>query len=146
MGLFDNLKKNLSKGYEYAREKGELGARVTRVRLDLLNLNRERDVLFARLGRSYYFGRNDSSALEPIVRELERVHATIRDRESVLAQLLQPVPNSLPSTTLESDTIEAKDFAADPTQEINTKNTLEMPIGTDGEISNESEKPIATLE
>jgi hypothetical protein len=112
MGLLENLKKNLSKGYEFAKEKGELGARVTRVRLDILNLNRERDVLFARLGRSYYFGRNDSSALEPIVRELERVHATIRDRESVLAQLLQPAPVELP-VLVGNDEIQADDFAAE---------------------------------
>lgn len=116
MGLLDNLKKNLSKGYEFAREKGELGARVARVRLDILNLNRERDVLFARLGRSYYFGRNDSSALEPIVRELERVHATIRDRESVLAQLLQPAPAELP-VLVGNDEIDASDFAADHTSQ-----------------------------
>ncbi len=116
MGLLDNLKKNLSKGYEFAKEKGELGARVARVRLDILNLNRERDVLFARLGRSYYFGRNDSSALEPIVRELERVHATIRDRESVLAQLLQPAPTELP-VLVGNDEIVANDFAADNTSE-----------------------------
>lgn len=116
MGLLDNLKKNLSKGYEFAKEKGELGARVARVRLDILNLNRERDVLFARLGRSYYFGRNDSSALEPIMRELERVHATIRDRESVLAQLLQPAPTELP-VLIGNDEIVANDFAADNTSE-----------------------------
>ena len=126
MGLLDNLKKNLSKGYEYAKEKGELGARVTRVRLDILNLNRERDVLFARLGRSYYFGRNDSSALEPIVRELERVHATIRDRESVLAQLLQPVPAALPATPEVPDTIKASDFAAKVDETSEKKITLEI--------------------
>lgn len=120
MGLLDNLKKNLSKGYEFAKEKGELGARVARVRLDILNLNRERDVLFARLGRSYYFGRNDSSALEPIVRELERVHATIRDRESVLAQLLQPAPTELP-VLVGNDEIAPNDFAADNTSETEQK-------------------------
>ncbi len=112
MGLLESLKKNLSKSYEFAKEKGELGARVARVRLDILNLNRERDVLFARLGRSYYFGRNDSSALEPIVRELERVHATIRDRESVLAQLLQPAPAQLP-VLVGNDEIQTDDFAAE---------------------------------
>jgi hypothetical protein len=126
MGLLDNLKKNLSKGYEYAREKGELGARVTRVRLDILNLNRERDVLFARLGRSYYFGRNDSSALEPIVRELERVHATIRDRESVLAQLLQPAPAALPAVLETDDKLEASDFAAKIDESTERKITLEI--------------------
>jgi hypothetical protein len=120
MGLLENLKKNLSKGYEFAKEKGELGARVTRVRLDILNLNRERDVLFARLGRSYYFGRNDSSALEPIVRELERVHATIRDRESVLAQLLQPAPAELP-VLVGNDDIQVNDFAADNAGETEQK-------------------------
>lgn len=120
MGLLDNLKKNLSKGYEFAKEKGELGARVARVRLDILNLNRERDMLFARLGRSYYFGRNDSSALEPIVRELERVHATIRDRESVLAQLLQPAPTELP-VLVGNDEIVANDFAADSINETEQK-------------------------
>jgi hypothetical protein len=123
MGLLDNLKKNLSKSYEYAKEKGELGARLTRVRLDILNLNRERDVLFARLGRSFYFGRNDSSALEPIVRELERVHATIRDRESVLAQLLQPVAAELP-VLVGNDEIAPKDFAVEASQDL--ENNLEQ--------------------
>ena len=120
MGLLDNLKKNLSKGYEFAKEKGELGARVARVRLDILNLNRERDMLFARLGRSYYFGRNDSSALEPIVRELERVHATIRDRESVLAQLLQPAPAELP-VLVGNIEIQATDFASEGIVETEQK-------------------------
>jgi hypothetical protein len=144
MGLLDNLKKNLSKGYEYAREKGELGARVTRVRLDILNLNRERDVLFARLGRSYYFGRNDSSALEPIVRELERVHATIRDRESVLAQLLQPAPAALPAVLETDDKLEASDFAAKIDESTERKITLEIlpEVRSDAEptVKNEIEQ------
>ena len=138
MGLLDNLKKNLSKGYEYAREKGELGARMTRVRLDILNLNRERDVLFARLGRSYYFGRNDSSALEPIVRELERVHATIRDRESVLAQLLLPQPALLPAEHEVNDTIDASDFAAKIDETGEKKITLEILPETTVELVSDS--------
>jgi hypothetical protein len=76
--------------------------------------------LFARLGRSYYFGRNDSSALEPIMRELERVHATIRDRESVLAQLLQPAPTEVP-VLIGNDEIHANDFAAEVNNEIEQK-------------------------
>jgi hypothetical protein len=130
MGLLDNLKKNLSKGYEFAKEKGELGARVTRVRLDILNLNRERDVLFARLGRSYYFGRSDSSALEPIVRELERVHATIRDRESVLAQLLQPTPAELPVLVGNLE-IKADDFASDHSNNETLENNTESKNSDD---------------
>jgi hypothetical protein len=44
------------------------------------------------LGRTYHTNPADTVALEPLHREIDRLSETMRDRESVLAQLLQPRP------------------------------------------------------
>jgi hypothetical protein len=109
MSFLDDLRDNLRKGYDFAREKGELGARVARLRLEILGLNRDREAAFNRLGRSYHANPGDATALEPLRREIDRLTQTVRDRESALVQLQQPPP------PLELPAPEASDSAVLPT-------------------------------
>ncbi len=97
MSFLDDLRDNLRKGYDFAREKGELGARVARLRLEIVGLNRDRESAFNRLGRTYHANPGDTAALEPLRREIDRLTQTVRDRESALVQLQQPAPLELPA-------------------------------------------------
>jgi hypothetical protein len=103
MNTLELLRQNLKKGYAFAREKSQLGARVTRLRFEILSLQRQRETLFARLGRAYHLQPDDQAALQPLRLELDRLTQTIRDRESALTQLSQDAikegPNSGPSST-----------------------------------------------
>lgn len=87
MGLLDDIAGGLKKGLDYAKEKGELGAKIAQLRLELVNLTRERDGLYARLGKMYFTNRDDTARLEPIIVDLQRVLAEVRKREEALDKL-----------------------------------------------------------
>jgi hypothetical protein len=89
MGLLENLTNTLKQGWSVAKEKGELGARLGRLRLELIRLEREREGQYARLGKAYHHNHQDVAALEPLLLEINRLTQTMRDRESVMAQLLE---------------------------------------------------------
>ena len=89
MSLLENISKTIKQGWGIAKEKGALGARIGRLRLELIRLERERDQQFARLGRAYHANALDVAGLQPLMLEIDRLTQTIRDRESVLAQLLE---------------------------------------------------------
>ncbi len=111
MGLLDDIAGGLKKGLDYAKEKGELGAKIAQLRLELVNLTRERDGLYGRLGKMYFTNRDDTVRLEPIITELQRVLGEVRKREEALDKLGEkpeetPVVSSDPahaaSTTVSS--------------------------------------------
>lgn len=87
MGLLDDIAGGLKKGLDFAKEKGELGAKIAQLRLELVNLTRERDGLYGRLGKMYFTNREDTARLEPIIVELQRVLAEVRKREEALDKL-----------------------------------------------------------
>jgi hypothetical protein len=89
MSLLENIKNTFAQGWSIAKEKGELGARIGRLRLELIRLEREREQQFARLGRAYHANATDLAGLEPLKLEIDRLTQTMRDRESVMAQLLE---------------------------------------------------------
>ncbi len=108
MSLLENLKNTLQQGWNIAKEKGELGARIGRLRLELIRLEREREQQFARLGRAYHANSSDLAGLEPLKLEIDRLTQTMRDRESVMAQLLEQ-----DNTPKDSAPEEPLSFAAD---------------------------------
>jgi seryl-tRNA synthetase len=89
MGFPIDLGKSIRKGLEVAREKGEQLARFSQLKLDVVNLNRERDSLYGRLGKAYVEGKGATLSLEPIVAEIERVSKEIEEREEALKNLGQ---------------------------------------------------------
>jgi hypothetical protein len=99
MNTLELLRQHLQKGYAFARQKGQLGARVTPLRFEILSLQRQRETLFSRLGRAYHCDPDDRAALEPLRLELNRLTQTIRDRESALAQLTVDSGPSQPATS-----------------------------------------------
>jgi hypothetical protein len=89
MGTTNELGNSVRRLFNFALQKGELGARVARLRLEIVSLQRNKEAAFARLGRSYHANPGDTLALEPLLRDVDRIAQEIRDRESVLAQLMQ---------------------------------------------------------
>jgi hypothetical protein len=87
MGLLDDISKGLKKGLDLAKEKGELGAKIAQLRLELVSLGRERDGLYTRLGKTYFTNPDDKARLEPVIAELQRVLGEVRKREEALDKL-----------------------------------------------------------
>ena len=87
MGLLDDISKGLKKGFDLAKEKGELGAKIAQLRLELVSLGRERDGLYTRLGKMYFTNPDDKTRLEPVIAELHRVLGEVRNREEALDKL-----------------------------------------------------------
>lgn len=113
MSIPNQIGNTLNTLFSFAVQKGELGARVARLRLEIVGLTRSKEAAFARLGRGYHTSPSDTARLEPLVTEINRIALEIRDRESVLAQLLQPKPpESLPAP-LTISTLESKSQAGD---------------------------------
>jgi hypothetical protein len=110
MSLLENIKNTLQQGWNVAKEKGELGARIGRLRLELIRLEREREQQFARLGRAYHANATDLAGLEPLKLEIDRLTQTMRDRESVMAQLLEQ-----DNTPKDTGNEEPLNFAAEET-------------------------------
>lgn len=103
MSIPNQMGSSLKSLFNFALQKGELGARVARLRLEIAGLTRSKEAAFARLGRGYHANPSGAADLEPLLREVDRIALEIRDRESVLAQLLQPKPlEPLPAPALES--------------------------------------------
>jgi hypothetical protein len=116
MGLLDDIAGGLKKGLDYAKEKGELGAKIAQLRLELVNLTRERDGLYGRLGKMYFTNRDDTVRLEPIITELQRVLGEVRKREEALDKLGEkpeetPVVSSDPVHSGSSDPAHAASSA-----------------------------------
>jgi hypothetical protein len=113
MSTRNELGNNLRKLLNVALQKGELGARVARLRLEIAGLQRNKEAAYARLGRTYHSNPGDTLALEPLVRDVDRIAQEVRDRESVLAQLLQQ--NKTEMSALEAPKSDAiKDAGLEP--------------------------------
>ena len=103
MSIPNQMGSSLKTLVHFALKKGELGARVARLRLEIISLTRSKESAFARLGRGYHANPSATADLEPLLREIDRIALEIRDRQSVLVQLLQPKPlEPLPAPALES--------------------------------------------
>ncbi|SMB90326.1 hypothetical protein SAMN00790413_00725 [Deinococcus hopiensis KR-140] len=74
------------RGAERVQRRGEEVAQSTRLRLEVFQLNRELDSLYARLGRSYHGGA-DAEMLEGIREEIRRVDEEIQARERLITEL-----------------------------------------------------------
>jgi hypothetical protein len=84
--MIDGFLNTLKKTGERVQRRGEEVAQAARLRVDLFQLNRELDALYARLGRAYH-GQASVSTLEEIRAEIGRVDEEIAASERLLSEL-----------------------------------------------------------
>lgn len=84
--MIDSLLSNLKRGAERVQQRSEAVAQAARLRVEVFQLSREQDALFARLGRAYHSGAAPD-ALAGIQDELRRVEDEIASRERLIGEL-----------------------------------------------------------
>ena len=84
--MIDGFLNTLRKTGERVQRRGEEVAQAAKLRLDIFQLNRELDALYARLGRAYH-SNAAVSTLEEIRTEISRVDEEIAAREKLMAEL-----------------------------------------------------------
>ncbi|UQN07108.1 hypothetical protein [Deinococcus sp. QL22] len=95
--MLDNILNSVRRGAERVQRRGEEVAQVTKLRVEVFQLTREQDGLFARLGRSYHAGA-DASVLQTVQEDIRRVDEEINARERLIQELntaaAEPVDSS----------------------------------------------------
>ncbi|ADV68219.1 hypothetical protein [Deinococcus maricopensis] len=89
--MLDNILNTLKRGVDRARVRGEEVTQAARLRVEIYQLNRDLDGLYARLGRAYHGGA-DVATLTPIREEIARVDGEVAARERLLAELNARMP------------------------------------------------------
>jgi hypothetical protein len=84
--MIDGLLNRLKKTGERVQRRSEEVAQSARLRLDIFQLGRELDALYARLGRAYHASASVST-LEEVRAEISRVDEEIAAREKLLSEL-----------------------------------------------------------
>ncbi|MBZ9714085.1 hypothetical protein [Deinococcus multiflagellatus] len=90
--MLDNILNTVKRGAERVQRRGEEVAHAARLRMEIFQLGRELDALYARLGRSYHAGA-PADVLSGIQEEVRRLEDEIRARERLMAELnTEPEP------------------------------------------------------
>ncbi|ULH14407.1 hypothetical protein MF271_10185 [Deinococcus sp. KNUC1210] len=84
--MIDSFLHGLKRTGERVQRRGEEVAQSARLRVDIFQLNRELDTLYARLGRAYH-GSASVSVLEDIRADIRRVEEEIASRERLMTEL-----------------------------------------------------------
>ncbi|BDP43056.1 hypothetical protein DAETH_30250 [Deinococcus aetherius] len=84
--MLDNILNSVRRGAGRVQRRGEEVAQIARLRLEVFQLTRELDLLYARLGRSYHAGA-DVGILQGIRDDIRRVDDEIGARERLMREL-----------------------------------------------------------
>lgn len=84
--MLDNILNSVKRGAERVQRRGEEVAHATRLRVEVFQLTRELDSLYARLGRSYHAGA-EVGVLQGVREDIRRVEDEIRARERLIEEL-----------------------------------------------------------
>ncbi|THF69027.1 hypothetical protein E7T06_13780 [Deinococcus sp. Arct2-2] len=94
--MLDNILNSVRRGAERVQRRGEEVAQVTKLRVEVFQLTREQDGLYARLGRSFHAGA-DASVLQTVQEDIRRIDEEISARERLIQELntaaAEPVDN-----------------------------------------------------
>ncbi|MFC4452723.1 hypothetical protein [Deinococcus sonorensis] len=88
--MIDSIVNTLRRGALRAQRRGEEVAQAARLRVEIFQLGREMDALYARLGRAYH-GNAEVSVLEEIRLDISRLDQEISAREQLLSELNEPL-------------------------------------------------------
>lgn len=84
--MLDSFLNTMKKGAEKVQRKGEEVAHAARLRMEVFQLNRELDGLYARLGRSFHAGA-EVEILQGVREDIKRVEDEIKARERLIQEL-----------------------------------------------------------
>lgn len=84
--MLDNILNSVKRGAEKVQRRGEEVAQSARLRLEIYQLARELDGLYARLGRAYHAGA-DQAVLDELRDDVGRLNEEIESREQLIAEL-----------------------------------------------------------
>ncbi|WP_202630515.1 hypothetical protein [Deinococcus alpinitundrae] len=84
--MLDTIFSSVKRGAEKVQRRGEEVAQSARLRLEVYQLSRELDSLYARLGRAYHAGADDT-VLEGLREEVRRLDEETAARERLIAEL-----------------------------------------------------------
>lgn len=84
--MLDNLLNNALKGAEKVQRRAEEVAQIARLRFEILQLSREMDSIYARIGRAYHAGA-ERDALQDLCHQAEQRSEDIKAREKLIEQL-----------------------------------------------------------
>ncbi len=84
--MLESFIKQVQRGSEQVRRRGEELTQAARLRLEVYQLSREQDALYARLGRAYYAG-VDQSVLHELHAEIRQLDEDITGRETLITEL-----------------------------------------------------------
>lgn len=84
--MLDNILNSVRRQAERVQRRGEEVAHATRLRMEVFQLNRELDGLYARLGRSYHAGA-EVDVLQGVREDIRRVEQEISARERLITEL-----------------------------------------------------------
>ncbi len=92
--MLDNIFSSVKRGAEKVQRRGEEVAHSARLRLEVYQLSRELDSLYARLGRAYHAGA-DAARARGLREEVRRLDEEIAARERLIAELNAGRPREL---------------------------------------------------
>lgn len=101
--MLDNILNTVKRGAERVQRRGEEVAHATRLRMEVFQLSRELDALYARLGRSYHAGA-DVEVLSGVREDIRRVEEEIRARERLITELGADAEPDMPAPGPATDT------------------------------------------
>lgn len=148
--MLDNIFDRVRRGAERVQRRGEEVTQIARLRLELFQLGREQDGLYARLGRAYHAG-TDLEVLQGIREEIRRVDEEIGAREQLIHELGQeppteaapeplPVPERRPGAAPAPSTERTVPAAVPPLQETPmTRRDSETDATTDPTLRHSDE-------
>lgn len=84
--MLDDIMERVRRGAGRVQRRGEEVAQTTRLRLEVFQLTRELDTLYARLGRSYHAGA-EADVLGTIQQDIRRIDEEILARERLIEEL-----------------------------------------------------------
>jgi len=127
--MLDDIMDRVRRGAERVQRRGEEVAQTTRLRLEVFQLTRELDTLYARLGRSYHAGA-ETGVLQTIQEDIRRVDEEIGARERLIEELNvdQPPEQQAPEGPQETPSGTVVRVTAQPTAPQGPM--LEQPVPT----------------
>lgn len=142
--MLDNILNTVKRGAERVQRRGEEVAHATRLRMEVFQLSRELDGLYARLGRSYHAGA-EVEVLNGVREDIRRVEEEIRARERLITELGADPEQDMPGPATDTGLVSAATPASAPAPRTEPTVPAAVPHPTpEVRMTKDTDTPIPT--